>query len=543
MAKQILALSSSARNNVFPNGTRLRVPFGGRATQWTNDTGGFRAARLPANEDTVPVLQAALKELGFIEQETIHLDVTIPPAGGGTRAPSADDQMALEPGKAPVSGPSVQLVLYVDEAGGMSWHLPDGWPLTRAHSPKAVPSEGAFRGAGKSVFTIPSRTVAARRSLESGQASFRGLITSIGRKVLKVFVIPLAADLLANPLEKIVSAVERRHAQDLIRPVTSDNYDQKVTTSFQRWSSLAGKRALLIVHGLFSSTQGMLNLLPRAAMDGFLKKYEGRVIAYDHLTLSKDPDENARFFLTQLKQALPNKRVEFDILCHSRGGIVSRALVERGCKLVPDHNCDFKRVFFVATPNQGSPLGNPEHVVDMADVFTNLVTRLPDNIAAYVIEAVLAVIKLIAYAALKSLPGLAAMGTETYIKTVLNSNHPKSPAVYGAAAADYDPDPDSPHAFLAAALNAAVDRAFTIKGKEIGNDLVVPCEGVYAMNGNPLFPIANPLVYENSDHICHTDFFAQARTVGRINPFLEIVEPLTAKARPAAIRLSANGAP
>ena len=508
---------------MFPNGTRLTAPFAGAATQWLNDSGGFRAARLPAQEDTSVTLQAALQDMGFVEQETLHLDVTSLPmtASAALRTPSASERLMLEPAR-PGLQEALQIVLYVDEAGGMSWHLPDGLSVGSVRSEESSETR-EFRGTTKAVFTIPTRTAAARRAIDSGQTEMRGWITAIGRKVLKVLVIPLAADLLASPIEKIVGAVERKHAQNLIRPVDLENYRDKVTTPFQDWASLAGKRSLLIVHGIISSADGMLSKLPATAMEALVRQYGGRLIAYDHFTLSLDPDQNATFFLNQVKQALPDKGIELDILCHSRGGIVSRALTERGKILVPDHNCNFRKVLFVATPNAGSPLGNAEHVVDMVDVFTNFLTKLPDGVAAYMVEALLGIIKLIAYTAETSLPGLAAMGTEGYIKKVLNvGNNATLGLTYGAAAANYDPDPNSPHAFLAAALNAVVDRTFTLKGKAIGNDLVVPCDGVFAKNGNPLFPIVNPLVYETYDHVYHNDFFAQQKTIEHIYRFLEI---------------------
>jgi hypothetical protein len=350
----------------------------------------------------------------------------------------------------------------------------------------------------------------------------RGFITAIGRKVLKVFAIPIVAELLAKPMESIVGAVERKHSQNLIRGVNAGNYNQRVSSPFTNWASPAGKRSLLVVHGIISSTDGMLSKLPANAMAALANQYEGRVIAYDHFTLSMDPDQNATLFLNQLKQALPEQNVYLDILCHSRGGVVSRALVERGRKLVPQHNCNFGKVFFLATPNAGSALGDAAHIVDMVDVFTNLLTKLPDGPAAYVIEAVLGVLKLLAYTAETALPGLAAMGTQGYIKTALNQGGTLMPSVtYGAAAANYDPDPNSPHAFFAAALDAVVDRTFAVDGNAVTNDLVVPCDGVHAANGNPMFPIANPLVFGPSDFVYHNDFFAQPRTVDRIGEFFQ----------------------
>lgn len=504
----------------FPNGTQLTTPFAGEATQWTNDSGGFRAPRLPAQRDTTPALDDALEQMGFVEQETIHLDATSVPEGANAalRSPAASEQVMLEPAAAANGAP--QVVLYADEAGGLSWHIPDDFDAATAS--QSVKDELVMRVSTKRSFTIPTRTAAAWRGLDSGQAQMRGVITAIGRKVLKVFVIPIVAEVLAKPMESIVGAVERKHSQNLIRGVTTGDYNQKVTAPFTNWGSIAGKRSLLVVHGIISSTDGMLSKLSANAMGALANQYDGRVIAYDHFTLSVDPDQNATLFLNQLKQALPNQNVHLDILCHSRGGVVSRALVERGRVLVPQHNCNFEKVFFVATPNAGSALGDAAHIVDMVDVFTNLLTKLPDGPAAYVVEAVLGLLKLLVYTAETALPGLAAMGTQGYIKKTLNQGGATTPSVvYGAATANYDPDPNSPHAFFAAALDAVVDRTFSLNGIAVPNDLVVPCDGVHAANGNPMFPIANPLVFGPTDFVYHNDFFAQQRTVERIMEFFQ----------------------
>jgi hypothetical protein len=538
--QKYLAPITPAQTIAFPNGTQLTTPFSGEATQWTNEGGGFRASRLPAQRDTVPALDDALEQMGFVEQETIHLDATSLPEGANAalRSPAASEQVTLEPAAAANGAP--QVVLYADEAGGLSWHLPDDFDT--ASEDQSIKDEVVMRVSSKRTFTIPTRTAAARRGLDSGQAQMRGFITAIGRKVLKVFVIPIVAKVLAKPMENIVGAVERKHSQNLIRGVNAGNYNQRVTTPFTNWGSLAGKRSLLVVHGIISSTDGMLSKLPASAMAALANQYDGRVIAYDHFTLSMDPDQNATLFLNQLKQALPNENVYLDILCHSRGGVVSRALVERGRALVPQHNCNFGKVFFVATPNAGSALGDAAHIVDMVDVFTNLLTKLPDGPAAYVIEAVLGVLKLLVYTAETALPGLAAMGTREYIKTLNQGGNAIPGVVYGAAAANYDPDPNGPHAFFAAALDAVVDRTFAVDGTAVTNDLVVPCDGVHAANGNPMFPIADPLVFEPSDFVYHNDFFAQQRTVDRITEFFQARgQSPTIEASPSIVDLGGGG--
>jgi len=512
MAKQTLRVSSSKRQIEFANGTVLGVaPFVGQVTQWVNEH-ATPAYRMPAEDDTGLELREALAEAAITEQETIQVDVTGAPRTRAYGARPENDRLVLQPKRTRVD--AVQVVLYQDESGGVSWHFPDGFfekPRTsRTTGFRALP-RGAF------TFTIPARTVKAQRAFDHDRVVTRGLLTKWGRKILKVLVIPLVSSLLADPLEAIVGAIERKYRQDLIRPLTPDNYKRKVTEPFEAWDSLAAGPALLVIHGIFSSTDGVLSLLPPAAMDRLYSHYQGRVIAFDHLSVSTHPEQNARLLLERLAAVSGGRKFRFDVLCHSRGGIVARTLTERGNDLVPRHPCEFGKVFFVATPNQGSALADPEHVIDMIDVFTNLLTNFPDGPAMYAIEAILAIIKLLAFTAGKELPGVAAMGTKGYIRDVLNKGRNACASQYAAAAANYEPDPGRDNAFFTGRfVDGVMDRIFAANGVPIANDLVVPCEGVFSANGVPLFPIANPLVYAASDHVWHSGFFTEARTLNRI---------------------------
>lgn len=475
----------------------------------------MRSFTLPAEEDTALSFREALAENGIREQETIHFDVKPTAAGSSFRSPAqrAADVVVLQP-VAPAEKDAVQVVLYQDESGGLSWHLPDDLF-------EGSDNASRLRATTTPTFTIRTRTEAAKEVVHGPRnpARFRGPITKFGRKIFKVLVIPILSPLLARPIESIVKKIETKHQPNLIRPVTPENYRTKVTDPFSDWSMLKGNRALLIVHGIFSSTQGMLAQLPPGAMAMLNQAYGNRVIGLDQVTVSESPEDNARFFLETLKAAIPDGRVEFDILCHSRGGIVSRALAERGASILPGHNCDFRKVFFVATPNRGSALGNPEHIVDMLDVFTNFLTNFPDGPVMYTIEVILAVLKLLVHSAERSLPGLAAMGTSGYIRNVLNQpGDRKIQTEYGAAGSNYQPDPNVDNGFITGRFaNYLVDKIFTEDEKAIANDLVVPQEGVFAANGNPLFPIQNPLVFGESDRVWHSGFFAHPNTITHIN--------------------------
>jgi hypothetical protein len=519
----------------FPNGTVLQSTSATDAIQFTNDGGRLRSAALPSEIDTSPDFERAMRENGVIEAETIHLDVN----PSSPTAPS--DTVVLQPALPAFAQNAAAVVLYQDESGGLSWHFAETMPA-------AAPAPGRAGLRAPSLgprFVIPLRTDSSRPAMLSARPSgrLRGPITKWGRKIFKVLVMPVLADVLSGPMEAIVGAVERRRHFDRIWRATPDNYTKppQPQDEFRDWAALDGKRSLLIVHGIFSSVEGMLASLPRPAMENWVARYEGRVLAFNHLSVSKTPDENARYFLETAKTALPDGKLNFDVLVHSRGGIVARALTERAPQLF-DGNCDFRKVFFVASPNNGSALGDPRHIVDMIDVFTNLLTLFPDGPTMYSIEVVLAIVKLLAYTFETSLPGLAAMGTEGYIRQVLNAGASDRPKEwYAAAASNYKPDPAAANGFITGPFaTAVIDRVFRTDSGETANDLVVPQQGVYGANGHHLFPIADPLLLDAGNHVWHGGFFQRSDVLARIDQHFDIgpalldqiVDGRIAKARP-----------
>lgn len=493
----------------LPSGTTVQMdgfPATVQITHWSNTGGRFRSFKSPADEDSSPQFRAALEEAGIYEQETIHVDA--PPAmfRGAGAPPRGPDRVLIHP-KAPAEPGAAQVVLYQDESGGVSWHFADP-PLEAEHRLRGG------SGVGGATFTIPTRNVAAQQALEENRVGprLRGPVTKWGRKIFKVLVLPALGAITGPVVEAIVGAVERKHRQELIRSLTPKNYRVQVKEPFADWQALAGGRALLVVHGIFSTTEGVLAQFPEAAMRELAAHYDNRMIAFDQRTVSRSPVENVQFFLETLQREAPGQRFEFDILCHSRGGIVARTLAERGADVVPGHACKFNKVYFVATPNNGSVLGDPAHMVDMIDVFTNLLTLFPDGPVLYSIEVILAIVKLIAFSAERNLPGLAAMGTKGYIQDTLNRAREKSPAEYAAATSNYAPDPKASNGFLVGRFGtAAIDRIFADARGAVANDLVVPTEGVFGDNGHPSFPITRTLQFDQDDHVWHTGFFAQPR--------------------------------
>src|ERR1700731_1258259 len=431
MARTTVDISPERRVVTFPNGTVLEsMPAYGSATQFTSSQPGLRSAELPSEIDTSPIFDRALTETEIYEQETIHLEALPVP---GLRSDGGEDTIVVRP-SIPAGDVNPRVVLYEDDSGGLSWHFAEGALLTDEEKERLA-RRGLLRESATPEFVISARTVSSRKSLSAGmpRGALRGFITKLGRKVLKILVIPVGAKILEKPVEAIAGVIESRVRSNCIWKLTADNYNRGPQGEFKEWKDFQAKPALLVVHGIFSSVEGMLSQLPRTAMERWLDHYEGRVIAFNHLSVTLSPEENARYFLEQANRAAPGGALEFDILCHSRGGVVSRTMAERTRDIVKETNCRFRKIYFVASPNRGSALGDPEHIVDMLDVFTNLLTEFPDGQVLYAIETVLGVVKLLAYAAGCSLPGIDSMGTKGYIAKILNTAKTESPAKYAAA--------------------------------------------------------------------------------------------------------------
>lgn len=92
--------------------------------------------------------------------------------------------------------------------------------------------------------------------------------------------------------------------------------------------------ALLFLHGTASSTSGSFSGLwdPRAGslIKPLFKFYGGRVLAYQHRSLTESPIENALFVAEALANLL-GKNAELHVVSHSRGGLIGE-LLARGLR-------------------------------------------------------------------------------------------------------------------------------------------------------------------------------------------------------------------
>jgi hypothetical protein len=337
----------------------------------------------------------------------------------------------------------------------------------------------------------------------------RGLASTIGRKILKVFVYPVSDPVLGPVTAAFAGRWEERHRPHVLRRFASGDREPLTGSDFPR---LAAGPALLLVHGTFSTSGAAFGGLPDATLEALGQRYDGRVFAFDHPTLHVDPYENVRWFLEHMPS---DAALDLDVICHSRGGLVARCLAER--RQAPDDvakRCRVRRAVLIGVPNRGTALAAPDHMVELLDRMTSALNLFPESGVVEVLEAVLTVVKVIGHAGLVHLEGLAAMNPDGAFLRALNAPGADD-CTYFAVCADFEPA----SAGLGMALaDRVLDRVF----EHAGNDLVVPTEGMYGPNGHPAFPVPPERRFSFSAErgVTHTTYFSQRETGERLLKWL-----------------------
>lgn len=449
--------------------------------------GGAGMRSIGAIEGAAPALLEALRNTSVSDQLTIEISGAQEVEGAGVRPVRRDSagQEMIEV-EVPAAGDEFgQFILATDESGFVSWHLPK----------TEMNAIDTTRGAVKRTFLIPRRV---RPETGPASAGTRGLMGVIGKKILKVLIFPLIDPLIGSVGELFASKWEKRNRPYGIRTFTPANYRQPVGEAVigEGWEALAAGPALLFVHGTFSRAHSAFGGLDLETLQTLYDRYQGRVFAFEHPTLSEDPSQNVQWLVGQIPAAT---RLKLDVVCHSRGGLVTRELARGGMPHVA-----VRRIVFAGTPNAGTLLTDAQHMGDFIDTYTNLLQWFPDNGVTEVLEAVITVLKQLAVGVLQGLDGLQSMLPGGPYLTHL----PR--AIAGAElyalASDFEPQPGSPVALRTA--DVVVDRVF---GAGVANDLVVPTGGVYEWDP-AAFPAPRLHVFQGTGAPVHTRYFTEPMT-------------------------------
>ena len=290
-------------------------------------------------------------------------------------------------------------------------------------------------------------------------------------------------------------------------------------------------RVLLLVHGTFSNSNNFHENLHatdegRKFLAGAAKRYD-QVLFFDHPTLQVSPVLNA----LDLERRLAGSEARFDIVCHSRGGLVTRWW----CEALTHDPERIGKVVFVGSPIAGTSLAAPPKLKQAMDYFTNVfnalakVSELAHN-AQPLMVVVTGLLKVLQFAtrglattpvldvgvaAIPGLVGQSRVGDNAEIRRLRDGVVPLDH--YYAVLSDFEPDrvgwrfwqsfTRKPGQRL---LNAGADLLF-----EDSNDLVVDTSSMtdFKSDLKADIPASRTCSFDTDDEVHHLNYFHQPRTI------------------------------
>jgi hypothetical protein len=368
--------------------------------------------------------------------------------------PAAQPELPLISIDAEVAEGEAALVVLRHASGAITFHTADNLASRRG-------------GAGTVYqFRIPLR----RAHTEEGR---RGLVAEVVKTAVLKVVQPLADKAVSLLLPKLASYWEqeswKKHglAEGWFRVLPPKAGNE---LRLEPATPAAGKRNLLFIHGTFSNAASAFGALTKT--DFFTRiapLYEDRIYAFNHFTVSKSSRANVE----QLLSGLPEIACQFDVITHSRGGLVLRLLVERAADFGnAAARFQLGRAILVASPNDGTPLATPQRWNETVGWIANLikiVERLGlENPFLTAADFVAEALVWMAHHASGDLPGLRSMDAGGEIIEEIQGPPVPPLNAYSALVSNYQPDEN----IFQIVLDAGADQFFGS-----ANDLVVPSEG------------------------------------------------------------------
>jgi hypothetical protein len=451
---------------------------------------------------TSDAFQSALDRASMETTHVVTLEATELPGmspGGAARAGGAEGPV-IELDVPQAADGFEQAVLSVDERGVTTWSF-------------APPSEGGpgVRGAGVTRTFVIKRPAGGAAAPE-GQPS-RSIFGEAGKQVLKVVAFPLG-QAIGRGLNSFLEQWEREHQGYGVRDYATADYTAAAPYFDDdpgRWQQLATGRTLLFVHGTFSRAHGAFNRLPADAMQALHEMYEGRVIAFDHQSISNDPIENIDWLVGRIPDGLS---LDLDIICHSRGGLVSRALAERTDQLAGSRQIRVHRTALVGTVNNGTILADVSHWNDLVDTLSTVINTV-GFVIGDTVDLILSFVRQLAVAAYPQLRGLACMVPSGDFLKTLNAL-PRGSNEYLAIASNYEPAAGELQAFF---VNQVRDRIFSMKE----NDSMVRIDSVCGSDdatAGAFAPITEQLILDAREGVEHAGYFGHPAVADRLVTWL-----------------------
>lgn len=385
---------------------------------------------------------------------TVDEVIEVAPTAGARRGsgrPAIELSVVPDPGKACV-------IAARHPSGAITFHF--GEPPVGAGARRG----GRAAPAGALRFRILTR--GEDEAPEAAAPARRGFI---GR-IVKLVVLEIASAVVDAVLPRLVLAFEKR---SWAKRGLSEGWFRVDAPSLASGKLVAAKpggagagRSLLFIHGTFSHAAsafgplGSTNFFARVA-----PLYGDRTYAFNHFTLARTPEENARSLLA----GLPPGVSTFDVVTHSRGGLVLRNLVERrGALGAAAGRFELGHAVLVASPNDGTPLATPERWENTLGWFANLLEALPANPLTTAAEWIAESIVWLARRVSGGFPGIHAMDTRGDLVAALQRPPGPPAGAYSALVANFHPTGGLGQRLLDVGIDGFFGAA---------NDLVVPSEG------------------------------------------------------------------
>ncbi|MCP4143156.1 MAG: hypothetical protein GY755_23190 [Chloroflexi bacterium] len=471
----------------------------GYAEAFSSPQPGDRAAGDGLPQDVVHNVE--LKELGTMEVEDID--------------PLSDEPKTIDIYAKTELLEEENMVLYTDEDGIVSLHFPEALDS----SPDNIDLDGA----------ITQFSVELRKPTEAAPSGDRGTFGVIGKKILKVVGWKGVGKAMGRYGPKLIRAWEKKYRpmrivewDDVFFSDDSPDFDGLIPASKEN------EKTLLFVHGtasrLSAAFHGLDNNLEfKKAIE---EQYSGRILGYDHPTLATGIATNIMQFYEKLA---PGKHV-FDIICHSRGGPVSRSLRELsedqlkagflrdaergnyeerlvewgkqwhipdGVKVVVD------RIIFAGSTNNGTTLAKKGHLKKYVELMLTLANLLPDGVDITV-DILLTVAKTLVGDMLPVMPGLDDQSPESKMLSELK----QAPSLYDAGlVANFEPGKT-----LQAIADEILDKIFL----NVENDIVVPAKSVSEWQYGNAIKDDMLLYFGKERGAWHSSLFSQEESSGFI---------------------------
>lgn len=287
-------------------------------------------------------------------------------------------------------------------------------------------------------------------------------------------------------------------------------------------------RILLLIHGTFSESERFFTGFEGSPQGlefiDWARGHYSHILTFDHPTLSVSPVLNAR----TLALLLGETQADIDVVCHSRGGLVTRWWLEVFDRASPQK----RRAVFVGSPLAGTGLAAPMNIRSSLSLLSNIGMALGAASAAVPFLTVLtglfrivtSVTKLAAKtpavdAAVALVPGLAAQSRVGNNSEMISLRQPPQALAGRYFAVKSNFESEKPGWQFWRYFRNIGDRAkdtladLVFEGR---NDLVVDTGSMIDLSDDRRIPSEQVLDFGTSDYVHHTNYFAQARTLAFI---------------------------